>query len=48
MARKPDRTRTHLGTYLAAGGLREHGLPSQAALGFHRGRTEELLKHART
>jgi cell division septum initiation protein DivIVA len=32
--------------YLAPGDLRGHELPSQAALGFHRGRTEELLNRA--
>jgi cell division septum initiation protein DivIVA len=32
--------------FLAPVDLREHNLPSQAALGFHRGSTEELLKRA--
>jgi cell division septum initiation protein DivIVA len=32
--------------FLAPADLRQHDLPSQAALGFHRGRTDELLNRA--
>jgi cell division septum initiation protein DivIVA len=46
MARKPDPTEDPSWAYLAPRDLREHDLPSQAALGFHRGRTEELLRRA--
>jgi cell division septum initiation protein DivIVA len=46
MAREPDSTADQSWAYLAPGDLRAHDLPSQAARGFHRGRTEELLKRA--
>jgi len=46
MARKPDPSEDPSWAYLAPSDLREHDLPSQAALGFHRGRTEELLTRA--
>ena len=46
MARKPDHTGDKSWAFLAPVDLREHDLPSQAALGFHRGRTEELLQRA--
>lgn len=46
MARKTDHTEDPSWAYLSPGDLRAHDLPSQAALGFHRGRTEELLQRA--
>lgn len=46
MARKPNQRDDVSWTYLAPVDLREHDLPVQAALGFHRGRTEELLNRA--
>ncbi len=46
MAHKPDRSEDASWAFLAPLDLREHDLPSQAALGFHRGRTEELLSRA--
>ena len=46
MADKSDRTDDASWPFLAPSDLREHELPSQAALGFHRGRTEELLDRA--
>jgi cell division septum initiation protein DivIVA len=47
MARKPDQADGPAArAQLAPSDLREHALPTQAALGFHRGRTEELLKRA--
>ena len=46
MARTPDVPEKSSWAYLAPRDLREHDLPSQAALGFHRGRTEELLGRA--
>ena len=45
MARKPEQ-RDESWAFLAPSDLREHDLPSQAALGFHRGRTEDLLQRA--
>lgn len=46
MAGKPDRSDDASWAFLAPSDLREHDLPSQAALGFHRGRTEELLQRS--
>jgi cell division septum initiation protein DivIVA len=46
VAGKPDRSDDASWAYLAPSDLREHDLPSQAALGFHRGSTEELLNRA--
>lgn len=46
MARKPDHSDDASRAYLAPSDLREPDLPSQAALGFHRGSTEELLNRA--
>jgi cell division septum initiation protein DivIVA len=46
VARKPDQSNDASWAYLAPSDLREHDLPSQAALGFHRGSTEELLNRA--
>lgn len=46
MADLPDRTQDASWAYLAPSDLRAHDLPVQAALGFHRGRTEELLARA--
>ena len=46
MARKPDHSNDASWAFLAPVDLREHNLPSQAALGFHRGSTEELLSRA--
>jgi len=45
VAGQPDR-RDESRAFLAPVDLRGHGLPSQAALGFHRGRTQELLNRA--
>jgi cell division septum initiation protein DivIVA len=45
MAREPNRADS--GSFnLSPSDLREHDLPIQAARGFHRGRTEELLERA--
>ena len=46
MARKADQGNDSSWAFLAPQDLSEHELPSQAALGFHRGRTEELLNRA--
>jgi cell division septum initiation protein DivIVA len=46
VAGKPDHSDDASWAYLAPSDLREHDLPSQAALGFHRGSTEELLRRA--
>jgi cell division septum initiation protein DivIVA len=46
VARKRERTEDPSWAFLAPVDLREHDLPVQAALGFHRGRTEELLNRA--
>jgi F0F1-type ATP synthase membrane subunit b/b' len=46
MARKPDHSESESWAFLAPSDLRQHDLPSQAALGFHRGVTEELLGRA--
>lgn len=46
MAGLQDRTEDASWAYLAPSDLRAHDLPVQAALGFHRGRTEELLDRA--
>jgi cell division septum initiation protein DivIVA len=46
VARKPGHTDDASRAYLAPVDLREHNLPLQAALGFHRGSTEELLNRA--
>ncbi len=48
MARTPDSNPADDASraFLAPVDLREHNLPSQAALGFHRGSTEELLSRA--
>jgi cell division septum initiation protein DivIVA len=45
MAREPNRTDSR-SVNLSPGDLRQHDLPIQAARGFHRGRTEELLNRA--
>lgn len=45
MARKPEQ-RDDSWAFLAPSDLRAHDLPSQAALGFHRGSTEQLLDRA--
>jgi cell division septum initiation protein DivIVA len=46
VARNPDPTDGSARAYLAPADLREHALPAQAAFGFHRGQTEELLNRA--
>ena len=47
MAQNPDQADDSAArAYLAPSDLREHALPVQAAFGFHRGHTEELLKRA--
>ena len=46
MADKHERAEDAAWAYLAPSDLREHDLPVQAALGFHRGCTEELLDRA--
>jgi F0F1-type ATP synthase membrane subunit b/b' len=46
MPRNPTRPDDSSWAFLAPVDLREHDLPSQAALGFHRGLTEELLRRA--
>jgi cell division septum initiation protein DivIVA len=46
MARRPELRDDPSWAYLAPTDLREHDLPVQAALGFHRGRTDELLERA--
>jgi len=46
MARKPDQSGDPSWAFLTPGDLSEHDLPSQAALGFHRGSTEDLLRRA--
>jgi cell division septum initiation protein DivIVA len=46
MGRKPDSRESESWAYLAPSDLRQHDLPSQAALGFHRGAAEELLARA--
>ncbi len=46
MARKPNPNEDGSWAHLEPRDLREHDLPSQAALGFHRGRTQELLERA--
>lgn len=46
MARKPEQRDDQSWAFLAPVDLREHDLPSQAALGFHRGITQELLNRA--
>ena len=46
MARTPDHRDDSAWAFLAPSDLRQHDLPSQAALGFHRGSTEELLSRA--
>lgn len=46
MADLPDRTEDASWAYLGPSDLRAHDLPVQAALGFHRGSTEELLARA--
>jgi cell division septum initiation protein DivIVA len=46
MAREPEHPEDPSWAFLAPSDLREHDLPSQAALGFHRGSTEELLNRA--
>lgn len=46
MVRKPDHTDDSSRAFLAPVDLRAHDLPVQAALGFHRGHTEELLNRA--
>lgn len=46
MARRPVQPSDSSWPYLAPSDLRQHDLPSQAALGFHRGSTEELLDRA--
>jgi F0F1-type ATP synthase membrane subunit b/b' len=43
---RPDPTLDGSWAFLAPSALTAHDLPSQAALGFHRGRTEELLSRA--
>jgi cell division septum initiation protein DivIVA len=45
MAREPNRAEDG-SVYLIPSDLRQHDLPFQAARGFHRGRTEELLNRA--
>ena len=45
MAGQPDRW-DESWAFLAPVDLRGHDLPSQAAFGFHRGRTQELLNRA--
>ncbi len=45
MAREPNRADDG-SVYLIPSDLRQHDLPFQAARGFHRGRTEELLNRA--
>lgn len=46
MSPQDDRTDDPARAFLAPVDLREHDLPAQAAFGFHRGRTEELLQRA--
>jgi colicin import membrane protein len=46
VAGKPGHAEDESWAFLAASDLRQHELPVQAALGFHRGRTEELLGRA--
>jgi cell division septum initiation protein DivIVA len=46
MAGNPEHSGDASWAFLAPSDLREHDLPSQAALGFHRGVTEELLNRA--
>jgi cell division septum initiation protein DivIVA len=46
VARKTEHKKDESWAFLAAADLRAHDLPSQAALGFHRGSTEELLDRA--
>lgn len=46
MGRNPDQSDNSAREGLTPADLREHALPMQAARGFHRGRTEELLKRA--
>ena len=46
MSHRRDHTDDPSWAYVAPIDLREHDLPVQAALGFHRGRTEELLRRA--
>lgn len=46
MPRRPGHTDEASWAYLAPSDLRDHNLPAQAALGFHRGFTEELLERA--
>jgi hypothetical protein len=46
MAPEPDPKQDGAWAFLAPADLSQHDLPSQAALGFHRGRTEELLNRA--
>lgn len=46
MSDEADRADDASWAFLAPRDLREHDLPVQAALGFHRGRTEELLDRA--
>ena len=46
MSRRPDRTDASSWALLTPVDLRDHELPRQAAFGFHRGRTEELLHRA--
>jgi cell division septum initiation protein DivIVA len=46
VAREPEQQDDSARPFLAPADLRSHSLPSQAALGFHRGSTEELLGRA--
>lgn len=46
MTGEPNQTKDSSWAFLAPSDLRQHDLPSQAAFGFHRGSTEELLSRA--